>query len=248
MLPRIASSSKTSAGNRLPGPDDRSVKSRRHWKAPLTRASSTKKRPTLDPPWGRGLNAQQQAMFADQALRTASTMGPLELAVAGSKRQPYSLAKEFANAFVQPDGHSTQQAFLQQVAKLQDTFERTIRSGVVTGQTTQDIIRELKGDGQAIAGSLKAPIEQLRTDRPYWRSERCKRDSGCPAPKQHRRRIRPVFGNAGSANLPAMQVIGRDDLSQGRCASPPSAFPLPFNAGSSYSWPGTWQPFHDDAG
>ena len=99
------------------------------------------------PAVGKGINAQQQALFSQQALRTAATMGPLELTVKGSSKQPYSLAKEYSNAFLQPDGRSTQQALAQQVQRLQDTFERSIRQAVVTGQTTQDLVRDLKGEG-----------------------------------------------------------------------------------------------------
>ena len=94
---------------------------------------------------GQGLNAQQQALLSQQALRTASRMGPLELAVAGSKKQPYSLAREYARGFLQPDGRSTQTAYLNQVLELQNTFERSVRQAVVTGQTTQDLIKDLKG-------------------------------------------------------------------------------------------------------
>ena len=105
----------------------------------------------------------QQAILSEQALRVASTMPALELAVVGSQKQPYSLQKEFANAFLQPDGKSTAQAFQAQVDRLQETFERSVRQAVVTGQTTQALVRDLKGDGQAITGSMRAPIEQIRS-------------------------------------------------------------------------------------
>ena len=102
---------------------------------------------TAGPAVGAGINAQQQALLSQQALRVASTMPPLQLAVVGSKKQPYSLAREYARGFMQPDGQSTQTAYLQQVQRLQDTFEKSVRQAVVTGQTTQDLVRSLRQDG-----------------------------------------------------------------------------------------------------
>ena len=102
---------------------------------------------TAGPAVGAGINAQQQALLSQQALRVASTMPPLQLAVVGSKKQPYSLAREYARGFMQPDGQSTQTAYLQQVQRLQDTFEKSVRQAVVTGQTTQDLVRSLRQEG-----------------------------------------------------------------------------------------------------
>ena len=115
---------------------------------------------TAGPAVGQGIGAQQQAIFGQQALRTAATMAPLELAVAGSKKQPYSLSKEYAQAFMQPDGRSIQQAMAQQIQRLQDTFERSVRQAVVTGQTTQDLVRDLKGEGGP--GLIDPSVKQIQ--------------------------------------------------------------------------------------
>ena len=110
-----------------------------------------------------GAPASQAVLLSETALRIASTLPPLELTVLGSPKQPYSLQREFARAFLQPNGRSTQQAFAESAQQLQDTFERSVRSAVVSGQTTADLVRQLKGDGEQITGLMRPPIERLRT-------------------------------------------------------------------------------------
>jgi len=114
------------------------------------------------PAAGIGPGVGGQALISEQALRVVSTMGPIELAVAGSAKQPYSLGREFANAFLTPDNRSLQQDFKAQAIRLNEVFEREIRGGVLSGATNADIIRQLKGEG-ALVGKMNAPISQLKT-------------------------------------------------------------------------------------
>ena len=114
------------------------------------------------PAAGIGPGVGGQALISEQALRVVSTMPPIELAVAGSAKQPYSLGREFANAFLTPDNRSLQQEFYAKALQLNEVFEREIRGGVLSGATNADIVRQLRGEG-ALVGKMNAPISQLKT-------------------------------------------------------------------------------------
>ena len=104
----------------------------------------------------------QQVQISQQALRAVARMGPLELTLAGSKKAPYSLSREFAKAFISPDQRSLRQNWAIQVNRLQDVFETEIRGAVISGTTNQDIVRNLLGSGDQI-GRLQAPLTQVKT-------------------------------------------------------------------------------------
>ena len=114
------------------------------------------------PAAGIGPGVAGQALISEQALRVVSTMPPMELAVVGSAKQPYSLGREFANAFLTPDNKSLQQDFYAKALNLNSVFEAEIRGGVLTGATNADIIRQLKGEGELV-GKMNAPISQMKT-------------------------------------------------------------------------------------
>lgn len=115
------------------------------------------------PAFGVSLPGSTSRPFiSQQALRTAATAGPLELTIAGSSKQPYSLGREFANAFMQPNAQSVQQGFAQTQQRLKQVFEQEIRAAVLNGQTNADLQRSLLGEGSEI-GKLQAPIRQLET-------------------------------------------------------------------------------------
>ena len=117
----------------------------------------------LSPAAGIGTpSAAAQSLISQEALRIAATSGPLELAIAGSSGQPYSLGREFSNAFMQPNAQSVQQGFAQTQQKLKQIFEQEIRAAVLNGQTNADLQRSLLGEGSEI-GKLQAPIKQLET-------------------------------------------------------------------------------------
>ena len=119
---------------------------------------------TVGPAAGIAVTADlgTQIRLSQQALRTVSRMGPLELAVAGSSKAPYSLGREYAKAFMSPDARSLRQNWGLQVTRLQDIFEQEVRGAVLNGTTNQDLIRNLLGEGGG-AGRLQVPLNQLKT-------------------------------------------------------------------------------------
>lgn len=100
------------------------------------------------------------ALISQTALRNAAAMGPIELTVIGSKKN-YSLGREFARAFLEPDGSTTQQAFDKAVRGLEDKFDVAVKSAVVSGQTTQDLVKELIGDGKQAPGAIDPILRQV---------------------------------------------------------------------------------------
>jgi SPP1 gp7 family putative phage head morphogenesis protein len=116
------------------------------------------------PAGGAGIGTAGSTIFSEQALKTASTMGPLELTIAAAKgKQTYSLESEFAKAFLSPNGKPLKKGFQDAVDHLQSIFDGSVRSAVVTGQTTASLAAQLIGDGKKISGQLAPPIRNLQT-------------------------------------------------------------------------------------
>ena len=95
-------------------------------------------------------------------LQTVATMGPLELTVLAAQ-QEYSLGREFARAFLTPTNGVMRQEVEAQAARLSDLFEKRVRSAVVTGQTNQEVVKQLMGDGREITGDAAMSIRSART-------------------------------------------------------------------------------------
>ena len=95
-------------------------------------------------------------------LQTVATMGPLELTVLAAQ-QEYSLGREFARAFLTPTNGVMRQEVEAQAARLSDLFEKRVRSAVVTGQTNQEVVKQLMGDGREITGDAGMSIRSART-------------------------------------------------------------------------------------
>lgn len=101
------------------------------------------------------------AVLPSVALRTAAALGPLELAVLASERT-YSLSSEFAKAFMTPMGTSIRDEIDQQTQRLIRLFEGRVRSAVINGQTNQEVVRQLLGEGREITGDAAPAIRQVR--------------------------------------------------------------------------------------
>jgi SPP1 gp7 family putative phage head morphogenesis protein len=95
-------------------------------------------------------------------LQTVATMGPLELTMLASQ-QEYSLSREFARAFLTPTNGVMRQEVEAQAARLSDLFEKRVRSAVVTGQTNQEVVKQLMGEGKEITGDAAISIRNART-------------------------------------------------------------------------------------
>lgn len=95
-------------------------------------------------------------------LQTVATMGPLEITVLAAQ-QEYSLGREFARALLTPTNGVMRQEVEAQAARLSDLFEKRVRSAVVTGQTNQELVKQLMGDGREITGDAAMPIRSART-------------------------------------------------------------------------------------
>jgi len=108
------------------------------------------------------LGIPSQSVISEQALRTAARMGPLDLTVAGQKGSQ-DLARHFANAFLGADGRTLRQGFGQVTAKLQDLYDRSVRQAVVNGVTTDQLTRQLLGDGDQLSGLAANPVREART-------------------------------------------------------------------------------------
>lgn len=106
---------------------------------------------------------QQSIVLSQAALQTTATMGPLQLAVVGGSKQPYSIGREFARAFIEPDGSTTQQAFEKAVRSMQDKFDQAVKAAVINGQTNTELVNELLGEGRGITGTLAPNLRQVNT-------------------------------------------------------------------------------------
>lgn len=116
------------------------------------------------PAAGMGVNTAGATVFGEQALRTASTMGSLELTVLGAQgKKTYSLESEFAKAFLSPNGKTLQDGFKAAADQLQSIFDGAVKSAVVTGQTTASLTSQLIGDGKKISGQVAPAIRNLQT-------------------------------------------------------------------------------------
>jgi SPP1 gp7 family putative phage head morphogenesis protein len=95
-------------------------------------------------------------------LQTVATMGPLELTVLASQ-QEYSLSREFARAFLTPTNGVMREEVEAQAARLSELFEKRVRSAVVTGQTNQEVVKQIMGEGRQITGDAAVSLRNART-------------------------------------------------------------------------------------